>query len=65
MMEELKTAAEDYGKYITDMLEYSSVAARKFAEMIKGSTEEIEKIREEKAEQNSQMQKTDGVEAEM
>lgn len=64
MIEDLKTAAEDYGKYINDILEHNSAAARKFAEMIKGSTDEIEKIREEKTEQNRQVQEADGVETE-
>lgn len=64
MFQQLKTTAEDYGKYLTDVLEYHSAAARKFAEMIKSSSDEIEKIREDQTEQNHQVQNADGAEAE-
>ncbi len=56
MIEEIKTTAEDYGKYLTEKLKHDSEAARKFMEMLIGNTEEIEKFRETKAEQNQQEQ---------
>ncbi len=50
MVADIKTAAEDFGSLLTDMMEHSKAAGRKLFEQLENSTAEIEKIRAEAAE---------------